>query len=380
MIDDPIGGAGLGDDAPGAVLTAAGADPVSRAARDAARGDQHGAGADRRHEPLALLRGEPAAALRPGGGVRAPAAHPGRLERALRARRAPGPSSWSTSAATASRSASPASSTAPLDAPGAREAALAQGPRLRLRGGLMLDRDAYARTYGATTGDRIRLGDSGLRIRIEHDATQPGDELLLGFGKTGRDGLMAKAVTGTCDFVIPNVVIVDPILGVRKAAIGIRDGRIAAIGRAGNPDTMDGPIDVVVGVNTAVYSGEGLIATAGVDRHARPPAVAARRRPGARRRHHDHGGAGLRPGLEPRRQPGLRAASHARRDGRLAAQHRAAGARLLVAARAARGQPHRRGGGPQDPRGRGRARDRARHARSRSPRPSTCRSPSTPTA
>jgi urease subunit alpha len=132
----------------------------------------------------------------------------------------------------------------------------------------MLDRDAYARTYGATTGDRIRLGDSGLQIRIESDATQPGDELLLGFGKTGRDGLMAKAVTGTCDFVIPNVVIVDPILGVRKAAIGIRDGRIAAIGRAGNPDTMDGPIDVVVGVNTAVYSGEGLIATAGsIDTH-----------------------------------------------------------------------------------------------------------------
>jgi urease subunit alpha len=132
----------------------------------------------------------------------------------------------------------------------------------------MLDRDAYARTYGATTGDRIRLGDSGLQIRIEADATKPGDELLMGFGKTGRDGLMAKAVTGTCDFVIPNVVIVDPVLGVRKAAIGIRDGRIAAIGRAGNPDTMDGPIDVVVGVNTAVYSGEGLIATAGaIDTH-----------------------------------------------------------------------------------------------------------------
>ena len=104
----------------------------------------------------------------------------------------------------------------------------------------MLDRDAYARSYGPTAGDRIRLGDSGLVIRVEDDATLPGDELLVGFGKTGRDGLMAKAVTGTCDFVIPNVVVLDPLLGVRKAAIGIRDGRIAGIGRAGNPDTMDG--------------------------------------------------------------------------------------------------------------------------------------------
>jgi len=132
----------------------------------------------------------------------------------------------------------------------------------------MLDSDAYARSYGPTTGDRIRLGDSGLVVRVEDDATLPGDELLVGFGKTGRDGLMAKAVTGTCDFVIPNVVIVDPLVGIRKAAIGIRDGRIAGIGRAGNPDTMDGPIDVVVGTGTAVYSGEGLIATAGaIDTH-----------------------------------------------------------------------------------------------------------------
>ncbi len=132
----------------------------------------------------------------------------------------------------------------------------------------MLGRDDYAGIYGATTGDRIRLGDSGLVVRVTDDATLPGDELLVGFGKTGRDGLMARAVTDTCDVVIPNVVILDPLLGVRKAAIGIRDGRIAAVGRAGNPDTMDGPIDVVVGTGTAVVSGEGLIATAGaIDTH-----------------------------------------------------------------------------------------------------------------
>ncbi|SDX57621.1 urease subunit alpha [Amycolatopsis xylanica] len=129
--------------------------------------------------------------------------------------------------------------------------------------------DDYPRTYGPRAGDRIRLGDSGLVIEVEHDAQQPGQEFLVGFGKTARDGmhLKAAAVRDTCDLVISNVVVVDALLGIRKVSIGIREGRIHAIGRAGNPDTLDG-VDVVVGTGTSIVSGEGLIATAGaIDTH-----------------------------------------------------------------------------------------------------------------
>ncbi|MFE2512955.1 urease subunit alpha [Streptomyces naganishii] len=127
----------------------------------------------------------------------------------------------------------------------------------------------YAATHGPRAGDRVRLGDSGLVIRVESDAQRPGEEFLAGFGKTARDGLHLKAaaVRETCDVVISNVVVIDAVQGVRKASIGIREGRIHAIGRAGNPDTLDG-VDVVVGTGTSIVSGEGLIATAGaVDTH-----------------------------------------------------------------------------------------------------------------
>ncbi|MEV7287589.1 urease subunit alpha [Streptomyces sp. NPDC093252] len=127
----------------------------------------------------------------------------------------------------------------------------------------------YAATHGPRAGDRIRLGDSGLVIRVEDDSQRPGDEFLAGFGKTARDGLHLKAaaVRDTCDVVISNVVVIDAVLGIRKVSIGIREGRISAIGRAGNPDTLDG-VDVVVGTGTTIVSGEGLIATAGaVDTH-----------------------------------------------------------------------------------------------------------------
>ncbi|WP_250573244.1 urease subunit alpha [Nonomuraea sediminis] len=123
--------------------------------------------------------------------------------------------------------------------------------------------------YGYRTGDRVRLGDSGLVVEVEHDSQLPGEEFLAGFGKTARDGLHLKAasVRETCDLVISNVLILDPILGVRSASIGIREGRIHAVGRAGNPDTLDG-VDVVVGTGTTIVSGEGLIATAGaIDTH-----------------------------------------------------------------------------------------------------------------
>ncbi|MFE2532053.1 urease subunit alpha [Streptomyces sp. NPDC059371] len=127
----------------------------------------------------------------------------------------------------------------------------------------------YAATHGPRAGDRVRLGDSGLTIRVESDAQLPGDEFLAGFGKTARDGLHLKAaaVRETCDVVISNVVVIDAVQGIRKVSIGIREGRIHSIGRAGNPDTLDG-VDVVVGTGTSIVSGEGLIATAGaVDTH-----------------------------------------------------------------------------------------------------------------
>ncbi|MGW0473576.1 urease subunit alpha [Streptomyces coeruleorubidus] len=127
----------------------------------------------------------------------------------------------------------------------------------------------YAATHGPRAGDRIRLGDSGLVVRVESDAQRYGDEFLAGFGKTARDGLHLKAaaVRDTCDVVVSNVVVIDAVLGIRKVSIGIREGRICSIGRAGNPDTLDG-VDVVVGTGTSIVSGEGLIATAGaVDTH-----------------------------------------------------------------------------------------------------------------
>lgn len=132
---------------------------------------------------------------------------------------------------------------------------------------MTLDGAAYARVYGPTAGDRIRLGDTSLIVRVERDDQARGEEVLAGFAKTARDGLMARATTDAVDIAITQVVVIDPILGVRKTAIGITDGRISAIGRAGNPDTMD-DVDVVLGTGTAIVSGEGLIATPGaIDPH-----------------------------------------------------------------------------------------------------------------
>jgi urease subunit alpha len=131
------------------------------------------------------------------------------------------------------------------------------------------DAHDYIASYGPRAGDRIRLGDTGLVVEVESDSTLPGEEFLAGFGKTARDGLhlQAAAVAQTCDLVISNVVVIDALLGIRKTSIGIRDGRIHAIGRAGNPDTLEG-VEVVVGTGTSIVSGEGLIATAGaIDTH-----------------------------------------------------------------------------------------------------------------
>ncbi len=128
---------------------------------------------------------------------------------------------------------------------------------------------SLADLYGPRAGDRVRLGDTGLVVEVEADSKAPGDELLVGFGRTGRDGMHLKAasVATTCDVVVTNALVLDAVLGIRSASIGIRDGRIAGVGRAGNPDTMDG-VEIVVGTGTTIVPGEGLIATAGaVDTH-----------------------------------------------------------------------------------------------------------------
>ena len=126
--------------------------------------------------------------------------------------------------------------------------------------------------YGPTTGDKVRLGDTDLFIEIEKDFTVYGDEAKFGGGKTIRDG-MAQSATATrkenvLDFVITSVMIIDH-WGIVKADIGIKDGKIVGIGKAGNPDTMDGvDANMIIGASTEVHGGAGLIATAGgIDTH-----------------------------------------------------------------------------------------------------------------
>ncbi len=123
--------------------------------------------------------------------------------------------------------------------------------------------------HGARQGDFIRLGDTSLVIQVENDDRETGNELHIGFGKNLRDGIGLQSVNTreSCDVVITNVLVIDALLGIRITSIGIREGRICAIGRAGNPDTMDN-VDVVIGSGTIIIPGEGLIATAGgIDTH-----------------------------------------------------------------------------------------------------------------
>jgi urease subunit alpha len=135
-----------------------------------------------------------------------------------------------------------------------------------------IDRRTYADHYGPTTGDRIRLADTDLIVQIEHDATTYGDEAKFGGGKVIRDGMGQSATasreSGSPDLVITNVVIIDAE-GIRKADVGVRDGRISAIGKAGNPGVMDGvSAGLVISASTEVLAGEGHILTAGaIDTH-----------------------------------------------------------------------------------------------------------------
>ena len=132
-----------------------------------------------------------------------------------------------------------------------------------------ISRGTYADMYGPTTGDRLRLGDTDLIIEVERDFTTYGEEVKFGGGKVIRDGMgqsQATRAEGAVDTVITNALIIDHS-GIYKADIGLRDGLIHAIGKAGNPDTQPG-VTIVVGPGTEVIAGEGKIITAGgMDAH-----------------------------------------------------------------------------------------------------------------
>ncbi len=131
-----------------------------------------------------------------------------------------------------------------------------------------IDRRAYAEMYGPTVGDRVRLGDTELWIQVEQDHTLYGEEVKFGGGKVLRDGMgqSQRCSDEVVDTVITNALILDH-WGIVKADIGIKDGRISAIGKAGNPDIQPG-VDIVVGPGTEAIAGEGQILTAGaLDAH-----------------------------------------------------------------------------------------------------------------
>lgn len=131
-----------------------------------------------------------------------------------------------------------------------------------------IGKEAYAEMYGPTTGDRVRLGDTELVIEVEADRTTYGDEVKFGGGKVIRDGMgQSQAIAeDVVDVVITNALIFDH-WGIIKADIGIKDGRIAAIGKAGNPDIQP-DVDIIVGPGTEAIAGEGQIITAGgIDAH-----------------------------------------------------------------------------------------------------------------
>ena len=143
-----------------------------------------------------------------------------------------------------------------------------------------ISRQAYASMYGPTTGDRLRLGDTDLIVEVERDliaerssgranALRYGEEVKFGGGKVIRDGMGQSQLTraqGAMDTVITNALIIDHS-GIYKADVGLCDGRIAVIGKAGNPDTQAG-VDAIIGPGTEIIAGEGRILTAGgMDSH-----------------------------------------------------------------------------------------------------------------
>ena len=131
-----------------------------------------------------------------------------------------------------------------------------------------ISRKAYTDMFGPTTGDKVRLGDTALIVEVEKDFTVYGDEVKFGGGKVIRDGMgqSQRVSADTPDTVITNALIIDH-WGIVKADVGIKDGRISAIGKAGNPDTQPG-VDIIIGPGTEIIAGEGQILTAGgIDAH-----------------------------------------------------------------------------------------------------------------
>jgi len=133
---------------------------------------------------------------------------------------------------------------------------------------MFIDKKAYADIYGPTRGDRVRLGDTDLIIEVEKDHTHYGEEVKFGGGKVIRDGMgqSQRSSKDAVDLVITNALILDH-WGIVKADIGIKDGRIAGIGKAGNPDIQP-DVDIIIGASTEAIAGEGMITTAGgIDAH-----------------------------------------------------------------------------------------------------------------
>ncbi|WP_296591946.1 urease subunit alpha [Methylophaga sp.] len=134
---------------------------------------------------------------------------------------------------------------------------------------LKIDRQAYAEMFGPTVGDKIRLADTELWIEVEQDLTTYGEEVKFGGGKVIRDGMgqSQKVSTEVADTVITNALIVDAVTGIIKADVGLKDGHIWAIGKAGNPDIQP-DVTIPLGAGTEVIAGEGMILTAGgIDSH-----------------------------------------------------------------------------------------------------------------
>ena len=125
-----------------------------------------------------------------------------------------------------------------------------------------MTRKAYAEMFGPTTGDCVRLGDTSLLAQIEHDYTRYGDECMAGGGKTLRDGMAISTRTnqdGALDLLVQNAVVIDPVIGIVKGDIGVKDGKIVGIGKAGNPAIMEGVDErLVVGNATAVEAGSPM--------------------------------------------------------------------------------------------------------------------------
>ena len=137
----------------------------------------------------------------------------------------------------------------------------------------IMSRKKYAEMYGPTVGDAVRLGDTSLIAEVEKDFGVPGDECLHGGGKTLRDGLGLTpgydSAMGSLDMLLSNALVIDPVLGIVKGDVGIKNGQIVGVGKAGNPATMDG-VDphLICGAATTVRDAEGLIATpGGIDVH-----------------------------------------------------------------------------------------------------------------